>query len=493
MAITTINTGLNQSKGVPYTVVTDSSVDWTGVTNSTYFYDKTTRLPYYKNSGGTVVSIFEESGGGSGADTFVTGGTYTSSASTITLDRNDGNSVSISGITSGSFGKFGVSNTDGEYTYYDTIELALAAASSGDIIEQFSNVSVSGTTTINLVNGVTWQMNGYEYKNVDSGQCMMFTIPTNNTVKFTFKNGKITRDGGTISAASNGCVDSGNYYTSEIIAEGMDFLAATGAVFYENSTLIGGNWVGQSFNAGGKIINVYVSTSANSLVSGNNAEIYNSYFYSSGGYHYTTSGCKSYNSTFESDGSYAAYMGNGNNEAHNCTYISTSSYGLRMLGDSATQYSKAFNCVGISTAGYGIHMAGHAKAYNCSALASAGNGAWVAGYSEMHNCTVESKAGYGILGSGDITIKNSTVTSKYDNAVGHALYIYNGYTGPGFTAVGNYLKVTNASANGLKVASANIGKYAGNTFEGSTTAIDDASTAGNQMINTPDIYGNLLL
>ena len=88
MAITTINTGLNQSKGVTYTVVTDSSVDWTGVTSNTYFYDRDTMLPYYKNSGGTVVSLFEEGGGG-GSDTFVTGGTY--SGSTIILNRNDGN------------------------------------------------------------------------------------------------------------------------------------------------------------------------------------------------------------------------------------------------------------------------------------------------------------------------------------------------------------------------------------------------------------------
>ena len=98
-----------------------------------------------------------------------------------------------------------------------------------------------------------------------------------------------------------------------------------------------------------------------------------------------------------------------------------------------------------------------------------------------------------IYGENDVTIKNCSITSRYDNSGGHALQVYNGYFGSGFTAVGNHLKVTNASANGLKVASANIGKYASNTFEGSTTAIDDASTAGNQMINTPDIYGNLLL
>tara|TARA_R110000782_G_scaffold5501_1_gene19025 strand:+ start:373 stop:2547 length:2175 start_codon:yes stop_codon:yes gene_type:complete len=103
MAITTINNGLTQEKGINYTVITDSSVDWTGVTNSTYLYDKATDLPYYKSSGGTVVSLFEEGGG-----TFVTGGTY--SGSTIILNRNDGNSVDVTGITS-----------DSIYTADDTI------------------------------------------------------------------------------------------------------------------------------------------------------------------------------------------------------------------------------------------------------------------------------------------------------------------------------------------------------------------------------------
>ena len=97
MAVVTVTTDLNQTAGVPYTVITDSSVDWSGVTNSIYFFDKATKLTYYKNSSGTVVSLFE-SGGGGGSDTFVTGGTY--SGSTIILNRNDGNSVDVTGITS---------------------------------------------------------------------------------------------------------------------------------------------------------------------------------------------------------------------------------------------------------------------------------------------------------------------------------------------------------------------------------------------------------
>ena len=63
MAITNINSGIPTSKAITYSVITDSSVDWSGVSNDVYFYDKATDLPYYKNSSGTVVSLFEEGGG----------------------------------------------------------------------------------------------------------------------------------------------------------------------------------------------------------------------------------------------------------------------------------------------------------------------------------------------------------------------------------------------------------------------------------------------
>jgi len=64
MAIIVINNGVEQEKGIRYSVITDTSVDWTGVTNDTYFYNLEDDLPYYKNASGTVISVFEEGGGG---------------------------------------------------------------------------------------------------------------------------------------------------------------------------------------------------------------------------------------------------------------------------------------------------------------------------------------------------------------------------------------------------------------------------------------------
>ena len=77
MAVTTINNGLSQEKGVNYTVITDSSADWASVANSTYFYDKTDKLPHYKDGSGNVLEVFASGGS-----------TYTSSKG-ITLTGSD--------------------------------------------------------------------------------------------------------------------------------------------------------------------------------------------------------------------------------------------------------------------------------------------------------------------------------------------------------------------------------------------------------------------
>jgi len=63
MAINNVTTNTKPEKGITYSVITDSSSDWPSVSNDVYFFDKATDLPYYKNSSGTVVKVFEEGGG----------------------------------------------------------------------------------------------------------------------------------------------------------------------------------------------------------------------------------------------------------------------------------------------------------------------------------------------------------------------------------------------------------------------------------------------
>jgi len=60
MAVTSVTTAM--AGAINYTVVTDSSADWASVSNSTYFYDKTDKLVYFKDSTGTVLNIFSAGG-----------------------------------------------------------------------------------------------------------------------------------------------------------------------------------------------------------------------------------------------------------------------------------------------------------------------------------------------------------------------------------------------------------------------------------------------
>lgn len=48
--------------GIQFTKVTDSSADWSSVSDSTYFYDKADKLVHYKDSTGTVQELFSSGG-----------------------------------------------------------------------------------------------------------------------------------------------------------------------------------------------------------------------------------------------------------------------------------------------------------------------------------------------------------------------------------------------------------------------------------------------
>ena len=111
MAVTTVTSGLNQVKGIKYTVITDSSSDWTSVGNDVYFYDKATSLPYYKNAGGTVVSIFEE--GGVTSNVYTADGTLAGDR-TVNLDSNDLN-FKDGNLSSTLTSYIGTSNPQGKF------------------------------------------------------------------------------------------------------------------------------------------------------------------------------------------------------------------------------------------------------------------------------------------------------------------------------------------------------------------------------------------
>jgi len=114
--------------GLKYTHTTASSADWASVSNSTYFYDLTDKLVYFKNANGDIFNSFT--------------GNITTPV------------VSQSGI-------WGVSNSSGAYTYYITYALALAQAISisATSIELFADITIG--TALVFTNGININGNGH--------------------------------------------------------------------------------------------------------------------------------------------------------------------------------------------------------------------------------------------------------------------------------------------------------------------------------------------
>lgn len=390
----------------------------------------------------------------------------------------------------GSSGLLGISDNTGKYTYYATIELALSAATSGDIIEQFTNISVIGTTTINLVDGVTWQMNGYEYKNTDAGQVRMFTLPSNS--KFKIFNGNITRNGG--GAGNSNTTLYNNQSSSTLIATGTTFKSVNSSSIFTSCKVIDGLYISENntynmVNINGIHINVRAEGQGQNYHNGANVRIYNSYYSSTGNSNYISSGAIAYNSVFISSASYGGYFSGHSNEAYNCSFKSTANIGVVLSGTSSTSFNKLFNCSVKSTGGKGIDMFGYTEVYNCIFNSSVHIGLNIRNSAKAYNSTSISLANKAISGTADFTLIDCTAKSFFDNSTGHAIEAYT--TNTSFTIVGGYAETVNSSANGLNIASTTNGRWAGIKFKGMSTAV--VFTNANQMINTPDAYGNILI
>lgn len=401
-------------------------------------------------------------------------------------DNNNKKKITIGDLPSGGGGVFGITNASGIYTYYTTIELALSAASSGTVIEQFSNVSVSTSATINLIDGVTWNMNGYEYKNTSNGSFTMFEIPTNTTVKFAINNGYIKRNTG----SSNGGIllDTKNTLASEIIINGVTFENIEGTSAKGEATLIGGIFRSSSttqigFEYSGTVNNIKVfSYNGNKVQSSLSVvEVFNSTFYSENSAN-NINNVNAYNSNFTSDGDSGLSFGNGTSNCYNCVGSSTASHGIYVFN------GELHNCSGFSTAGFGIQLgSSNSVVYSSIGKSTANNGFNLTTSSRAFNCYAESSANAGVrfVGAGVFTngVAKSTGTSIFAQAV------FCNVSGAEVTNCD--LIVTTASNNCISGNALKTAKLANNTYKGSTVAVNANIT--NSVTNTQDNQGNILI
>ena len=438
----------NPASGVNYTVTTDTSADWAAVANSTYFYDLADKLVHFKNASGDILEVFSASGG-----------------------------ASASGI-------FGIADATGVYTYYSDLDTAIAAATTGETIQLFTDYTETVLGSIFLKNGVNINLNGntYEYAVANSSD----TISDGGTAKtVTIFNGTLKRTNALTPTNTTGVCLKVSNVSSNITLHGVTVIAEDGSncCIVQNGKLSGGYYRQIGATAGSSVA---FGVTGNSVV--DNVNVHADSKYS------RLDLAKISNSYFRSDGNWGIYIASG--EAHNITGYSTADDGIligtaklfnstgistALIGIDTATSSELYNCSGYSTASYGISNLNYAM--NCTGRSTVNCGMTTGSSSKTYNCTGRSSALHGIFSRGRI-VKTSAICT-WNNAAGH-----------GFSNVENndeiidcYAEVANAAAYGVNAPTTNP-YVTGFSGIGMTQLLNLLSNAQS---NTADNYGNILI
>ena len=124
---------------------------------------------------------------------------------------NDGNQYARKNLgweqVASNFGILGIADAAGEYTYYADYTTAMAAASAGDVIEQFGNITETGAIEITWKPDVLINSNGYKYTLNNAGTVNAFKITGQGTFKGVLN---VVRSGSTSTATNTNsaiCID----------------------------------------------------------------------------------------------------------------------------------------------------------------------------------------------------------------------------------------------------------------------------------------------
>jgi hypothetical protein len=434
------------------------------------------------------------------------------------ISKDNGNGTFTSYKVAGSqmksglakYGKVGIADSTGSYTFYNTYAAAITAAVSGQTIEQFADIVETSAVTINLKNGVNINGNGHTYTLSNSGTNSSLS-DNGVAVICDISNITIKRSGAAastsnsaallVSAASKLTGDAYFYNTgcSIIVTNASAELNGFKAITTSNYHGVSSNGIlkniyaeSYSYDYHYAIYSTGTALNCHALGFG----LYHAAFYNGG----IANGC----SGTVTGGFGSGFVNTGT--ATNCSGKSIGAYGFSSSGS-------AINCTGVATSGTGFGFNGSGNILEkCSGYSSSGYG--FSGYgSRLIDCTGvslsnigltvlngnDSQAGcinctgvsYGSIGMScnfspnNFGVVNPRAISYYNNAAGHALQI-GSY---GNTVVSGYFAVANSSANCINSGSVISTKIAKNTYVGATTPVNANITQ--TMVNTQDGYGNI--
>lgn len=398
--------------------------------------------------------------------------------------------ISSSGAATGIWG---ISDASGVYTYYATLTLAMAAATAGQTIEMFADVTETANVTVSLKHGVNINGNGHTYTFTNNSGTM-FSCATSGPVL------------GTI------IIENLNIVRTNTASTGASMFAFTGSGGYATTKLyFTGSYITYTVTSG----NSPVITAGDPL----NTLIVDGLFCITNGAGTTVTGGTTTNSYIECTGASTAFS---SGTIRNSRITTTSGSG--------TVNSTAISCtITCTTSGIGVN---EGNAYDCYIITNTGNcmqaGSSIA-QGGADSCTVSSTSGICfrrvvpsncVASSGSNLVVDhwfnyggtrflrnyfaTTSTSPVFACSGGTMelvdstIIQNG-TGPGIRVTGASNQdvinctviVASAAANCLNATAASNSRYVNNKFKGATTPV--SANVTQTVTNTIDNQGNILL
>jgi len=380
------------------------------------------------------------------------------------------------------FGSFGIANSNGEYTYYSTITSALSGANSGQTVEFFSDYEESGNVEVVLVDGVNINMNGHTYKITYTAGSLDGFIAAGVTCSF--QNGTIIIDIGSSTSFP--------VYGLVVVNSSID---ATGLVIKVESSSGYGVPVGCGDNAILKNISAYSIDYYAISVNANNANLYNCYGECFGTWPVIQLGRITGGSVFR-PWSYAT----------NCTFIG--------INESAMEIGYngiAINCFakGSPTSTSAVTLLG-GKMIGGYVISETGRAIQASGYNHFLNLPEPyDQRGWKISGVELVSYATSSNVVNLSGGFGDSIGIFENCNVIAATA-GNGIRINDTRTNRILISNCHIRlsstasyaiygstfsqrcMYVNNIFSNTSTPVD-TTTVIQDIINTPDSQGNIII
>jgi hypothetical protein len=370
-------------------------------------------------------------------------------------------------------GIWGIANSSGVYTYYATWALAVAAATSGKVIELFADITESAVS-YTLKNGVNINGNGH-------------------TISFSVVDGFVATSSPTICEINNIVVNQATASVSALYINANGSIIGGNATFNSNNASSNGVY-GRSvsriygfkcngynaiytsnfFSANAIIDNVYVESLGGSITTGT---LSNSIIKTSTAGVVPVGDCGTVNNCYIYSNGGSAIVSTGTMEVNNCTIISVTSRAVN--GNGIT-----FNNCWIKSSANAV--AGNGKFNNCTLISSTTAINTYLGGALFNNCTITANASavFDSASSSNI-VNNCNVICNYNNAGGY------GFSGSACYVNNSVIQLSNASSTAFFSSGALTMYLANNSIKGTTNFKNVNVTNG--QTNVADLQGNVIL